>query len=88
MKHISVMVIDPVGLHARPATIAVNLASKYRCNIILEFEGRSTDMKSIMGIMALGIAPQSLVTIYCDGEDEDVALKSIEETLRLQKVIS
>jgi len=88
MKHISVMVIDPVGLHARPATIAVNLASKCRCNVTLEFAGRSTDMKSIMGIMALGIAPQSLITIYCDGEDEDVALKNIEETLRLQKVIS
>ena len=28
MKQISVVVIDPVGLHARPATVAVNAASK------------------------------------------------------------
>ena len=28
MKQITVSVIDPVGLHARPATVAVNAASK------------------------------------------------------------
>ena len=33
MKQITVSVIDPVGLHARPATVAVNAASKFKCEV-------------------------------------------------------
>jgi len=87
MKQISVTVIDPVGLHARPATVAVNAASKFKCEVKVTFKGRSVNMKSIMGVMSLGIPTQSEVTISCEGEDEDVAITAIEEVLRTQKVI-
>jgi len=88
MKDIKVMVIDPVGLHARPATVAVNAASKCKCKVTIAFKGRSVDMKSIMGVMSLGIPTQSEIVISCDGDDEDGALKLIEDTLRAQKVIA
>lgn len=87
MKDINVLVIDPVGLHARPATVAVNAASKFKCDVKVAFNGRSVNMKSIMGVMSLGIPTQSEVTISCDGEDEDTAITTIEEILRTQKVI-
>lgn len=87
MKEINVLVIDPVGLHARPATVAVSAASKFKCDVKVAFKGRSVNMKSIMGVMSLGIPSQSDITISCEGEDEDEAIKSIEETLRTQKVI-
>ena len=88
MKQISVVVIDPVGLHARPATVAVNAASKFKSEVKITYKGRSVNMKSIMGVMSLGIPTQSDVTISCEGEDEDVAVKIIEEVLRAQKVIA
>ncbi len=88
MKEIKVMVIDPVGLHARPATVAVNAASKSKCKVTIAFKGRSVDMKSIMGVMSLGIPTQSEIVITCDGDDEEKALQLIEETLRTQKVIA
>ena len=88
MKQISVVVIDPVGLHARPATVAVNAASKFKSEVKITSKGRSVNMKSIMGVMSLGIPTQSDVTISCEGEDEDVAVKTIEEVLRAQKVIA
>lgn len=87
MKDIKVLVIDPVGLHARPATVAVNAASKFKCDVKVAFNGRSVNMKSIMGVMSLGIPTQSEVTISCEGEDEDTAITTIEEILRTQKVI-
>lgn len=87
MKEIKVLVIDPVGLHARPATVAVNSASKFKCDVKVSFKERSVNMKSIMGVMSLGIPTQSEVVISCDGEDEDVAIQTIEDTLRAQKVI-
>ena len=88
MKEINVLVVDPVGLHARPATVAVNAASKFKCEVNVSFKGRSVNMKSIMGVMSLGIPTQSEVTISCEGEDEDEAIVSIEEVLRTQKVIA
>ena len=88
MKQISVTVIDPVGLHARPATVAVNAASKFKCAVKVAYKGRTVNMKSIMGVMSLGIPTQSEITVSCEGEDEDVAVKTIEDVLRAQKVIA
>ena len=67
MKQISVLVIDPVGLHARPATVAVNAASKFKSEVKVAYKGRSVNMKSIMGVMSLGIPTQSEVTVTCEG---------------------
>ena len=88
MKQISVTVIDPVGLHARPATVAVNAASKFKCEVKVAYKGRTVNRKSIMGVRSLGIATQSEITVSCEGEDEDVAVKTIEDVLRAQKVIA
>ena len=87
MKQITVSVIDPVGLHARPATVAVNAASKFKCEVNVSFKGREVNMKSIMGVMSLGIPTQSEITISCNGDDEDAAIAAIEEVLRAQKII-
>lgn len=87
MKELKVLVIDPVGLHARPATVAVNAASKFKSDVKVEFNGKSVNMKSIMGVMSLGIPTQSEIKITCEGEDEDTAIATIEEILKTQKVV-
>ena len=88
MKEISVLVVDPVGLHARPATVAVNAASKFKSEVKVAYTGKTVNMKSIMGVMSLGIPTQSEITISCDGEDEEEAIKQIEDILKAQKVIA
>lgn len=87
MKEVSVLVIDPVGLHARPATVAVNAASKFKSEIKVAFKDRSVNMKSIMGVMSLGIPTQSEIVISAEGDDEAEAIDTIVEVLRTQKVI-
>lgn len=87
MKEKTVLVIDPVGLHARPATVAVNAASKFKSEIKITYKGRSVNMKSIMGVMSQGIPTQSEITISAEGVDEEEAITTIEEVLRAQKVI-
>ena len=46
-------VIDETGIHARPATLLVQAASKFQSNIELEFNGRKVNLKSIMGVRVL-----------------------------------
>ena len=87
-EKLSFVVSDPVGLHARPATILVNQASKFTSNIKLVYNDKEVNLKSIMGVMSLGIPTQSEITISCSGEDEDAAVAAIEEVLRAQKIIA
>ena len=88
MKEITVVVVHPAGLHARPATIAVNAASKQKSDVNVSYKGRSVNMKSIMGVMSLGIPTQSQITITCEGDDEDEAIAKIEQALRDNHVIA
>ena len=75
-------VIDETGIHARPATLLVQAASKFQSNIELEFNGRKVNLKSIMGVMSLGVGQGADVVITADGEDAAEALAGIEETLK------
>ncbi len=69
------------GIHARPATLLVQAASKFGSDINLEFNGKSVNLKSIMGVMSLGVGQGSDVTISAEGDDEADAIAAIEETM-------
>lgn len=91
MKTFNAVVIDPVGLHARPATEAVKAASKFKCDVTVakaDGTGRTANMKSIMAVMSLGIPTQTEITVTCNGEGEEVAAAELEKVLREQKVIA
>ena len=47
-------IIAETGIHARPATLLVQAASKFGSDINLEYNGKSVNLKSIMGVMSLG----------------------------------
>ena len=74
-------VIDETGIHARPATLLVQTAGKFSSDINLEYNGKKVNLKSIMGVMSLGIGAGSDITISAEGSDEQDALNAIEETL-------
>ncbi|MDR7002785.1 phosphocarrier protein HPr [Neobacillus niacini] len=74
-------IIEASGIHARPATILVQTASKFDSNINLECRGKKVNLKSIMGVMSLGIGQGEEISIFAVGSDEEDALRSLEETL-------
>ena len=69
------------GLHARPATLLVSIASKFQCDITVTYDGVTVNLKSIMNVLSLGIKRGTLITIRTDGVDEVEALKSITENI-------
>ena len=72
-------VVTDTGIHARPATLLVQEASKYSAEVQLEFDGKQVNAKSIMGVMSLGIAQNATFTIVTDGNDEEDAMKGMED---------
>ncbi|MGY3749884.1 phosphocarrier protein HPr [Vagococcus acidifermentans] len=75
-------VVADTGIHARPATLLVQTASKFSSDINLEYKGKSVNLKSIMGVMSLGVGQGADVTISADGADEAEAMAAIEETMK------
>ena len=67
------------GVHARPATSLVQVAGKYEADINLEYNGKSVNMKSIMGVMSLGIPSGSEITFSAEGSDEKEAVEAIAQ---------
>ncbi|AMC00670.1 MULTISPECIES: phosphocarrier protein HPr [Aerococcus] len=70
------------GIHARPATLLVQSASKFNSDINLEYKGKSVNLKSIMGVMSLGVGQGSDVVITAEGDDEEEAIQTIAETMK------
>lgn len=75
-------IVDETGIHARPATILVQTATRFESEVELEYNNKKVNLKSIMGVMSLGVGKGAEVTIYADGEDEAEALEKITETLK------
>lgn len=84
----SFKVTSSTGIHAKPATMLVQTASKYDSDLQLEFEHKRVNLKSIMGVMSLGISNGAEITIKANGQDGEQALKEIEEVMRAEKIIS
>ncbi|MEG0276559.1 MAG: phosphocarrier protein HPr [Coprobacillus sp.] len=85
-EKLSFVVSDPVGLHARPATILVNQANKFTSNATLVYNGKEVNLKSIMGVMSLGVPTKATVEIIADGDDEKDMIASIATVIKEQKV--
>lgn len=75
-------IIAETGIHARPATLLVQAASKFGSDINLEYDGKSVNLKSIMGVMSLGVGQNADVTITAEGDDEKDALDAIADTMK------
>ncbi|WP_053366018.1 phosphocarrier protein HPr [Bacillus sp. FJAT-27245] len=76
------MVTAETGIHARPATLLVQTASRFDSEINLEYKGKKVNLKSIMGVMSLGIGQGSAISISAEGGDAEEALRTLEETLK------
>lgn len=70
-------VITETGIHARPATLLVQEASKHSSDIQLDYNDKKVNVKSIMGVMSLGIGMNAEFTITADGSDEEEAMQGI-----------
>lgn len=81
MEQQSYVIIDETGIHARPATMLVQTASKFESDVQLEYNAKKVNLKSIMGVMSLGVGKDAEITIYADGSDEKEAIAAITEVL-------
>ncbi|WP_138418392.1 phosphocarrier protein HPr [Aquibacillus sediminis] len=78
----TVTITDETGVHARPATVLVNKAGSFSSDITVDYNGKSVNLKSIMGVMSLGIPKDAEITIKAEGDDEQEALDALVDVIK------
>lgn len=69
------------SIDARNVALLVQTASKFKSNIRMQINEKDVNVKSIMGLIALGELDGKDIRLLADGEDEEKALKEISEFL-------
>lgn len=72
-----VTIVNKAGMHTRPASNIVKIASKYKADFYIIKNGYSINGKSIIGVMTLAAEQGSKLTLRFEGEDEEKAAKEI-----------
>jgi len=77
-----VIVVNKLGIHARPAAMFVKAANRFECDIFVEKDGEKVNGKSIMGLMMLAAGPGSKLLLYAEGHDAAKAVSEIESLVK------
>ena len=76
-----VVVNNGTGLHARPATLLVKKASSFKSDVSIEFNGKKANVKSLIGVLSLGVTKGANITVTASGDDEDLAAEEIAKLI-------
>ena len=75
-------VINPLGLHARPAAQFVKLANSFGSDIEVTKDTLSVNGKSIMGVMMLAAECGSTITLKAKGPDAEAAVEALAQLVQ------
>ena len=81
MRKADVVIVNKLGLHARPSAKLTQVATQFVSEVWMSRKGRRINAKSIMGVMMLAAAKGSTVTVETDGPDEIEALQALQSLI-------
>jgi len=76
------VVLNELGIHARPASKIVKFAAKFPAKFWIEKDGQRVNGKSIMGVMMLAAEKGSTVICEAEGEGAEELLDIIADLIR------
>ena len=80
MKQYVHTVKDPLGIHARPASLIAKLAKEYAdTSIVFSYNDKETKATSLMKLMSLGVKQGAEITITAQGEQEIKAILAMSQ---------
>jgi phosphocarrier protein HPr len=72
-------IVNDLGLHARAATMLVQLAAKYESELHISKDGREVNGKSIMGVLLLTATKGAKIGIRAVGGDCDQLIEAVKK---------
>jgi phosphotransferase system HPr (HPr) family protein len=80
MRAVELVMTNPSGLHARPATLFTEAAGRFVSTITVENVSRGkapVDGKSILFLLTAGVSAGHIIRLVADGPDEDAAIAAL-----------
>jgi phosphotransferase system HPr (HPr) family protein len=77
VQQATITILDPVGLHARPAAVLVQTAGRYQARVRLVHGEKRADARSIIQLLSLGVRQGSAILVTAEGTDEEDALAAV-----------
>ena len=74
-------IVNPSGLHLRPAGVLSQTAMKFKCDVLIECGEKRIIAKSVLNVMAAGIKSGTEINLICDGEDEAAAMETLSQSI-------
>ena len=74
----TITVINPLGLHARPAAKVVDCAAQFTSDIRINYQNQDIDAKSIMSVLMLAAPCGAELSVAISGHDEKDAMIALE----------
>lgn len=65
---------DPIGFHARTASLFAKSASSFEAEVLVYFNDKKANGKSMLSLMSLGVKSKQEIRIETNGVDEAMAL--------------
>ncbi len=81
MKQLDLTIINPTGLHARPAAVFVKTAKKFKSKVTVLHGSKKANAKSVISVLALGVENGGQIQLIIEGEDEDTAQEILKEAI-------
>jgi len=70
-------IVNPLGMHARPAAELVKIAAKFTSAIEVRRDAMTVNAKSIMGVMMLAAERGAVIVFRADGDDAEAAITAL-----------
>ncbi len=77
MQKRDIEIVNKLGLHARASAKLTQTATRFKCEVNLERNGRRVNAKSIMGVMMLAAGKGTTIQMETEGEDEAEAMVAL-----------
>jgi phosphotransferase system HPr (HPr) family protein len=84
MRSVEIVMSNPSGLHARPATLFTKTAAEFAAKITVENLTRGKgpiDAKSMLMLLTAGVSKDHRIRLVADGPDEDAAIDSLVQLI-------
>ena len=79
MKEFTYTITNPIGIHARPAGMLAKEAKKYTSVCTVTKGDKTQKLTQLMMLMAMGIVQGDTVIVRAEGEDEETAIRELEQ---------
>ncbi len=79
----AIVIRNKQGLHARPASLFVQKAHEFRCEIVLVRESQRVQARNMMDLLTLGAGPGTELVLEANGDDAREAVEALAQLVEV-----